>query len=297
MFKISEVDLRYIVTIQNYSITVNSTQEIRNVNYFNFNKELNKYNIPIISLDNVTDFNKIEVLFQEKKIDIALVIGWYNKIPNEMVLKYPFFAIHASLLPAYSGWSPLTWSLINGEKKTGVTFFKMNEYIDAGPIVAQKEIKIKKKENINTLYIKALEVTKNILSTYLPKIANQNFPLSMQDTGRRTVFPARKPEDGKVKFSKNSLDIVRFARAQLTPLPGAFIAHNQYKFILIKVKSVGLHLPGETGQIYFISKRALIKCGKGEVLLKEISFENRIYKTKEISKLFKKLKLVKFEIF
>jgi len=82
------------------------------------------------------------------QIDLCLVYAFSQIIPKEL-LKAPklgFWNIHPSLLPKYRGPSPITYSLIFGEKETGVTIFKMDEKIDHGPIIAQKKLKIKESD-------------------------------------------------------------------------------------------------------------------------------------------------------
>ena len=65
-----------------------------------------------------------------------LFIGWYYIVPKSLrsLAKYGAWGIHASLLPKYAGGAPLSWAIINGEKKTGVTLFKLESGIDNGDI-------------------------------------------------------------------------------------------------------------------------------------------------------------------
>ncbi len=76
--------------------------------------------------------------------DIGLIYAYSSIIPKELlsVPRYGFWCIHPSLLPQYRGPSPIAYSLINGDKKTGVTIFKMDEKIDHGPLIAQQEQEI-----------------------------------------------------------------------------------------------------------------------------------------------------------
>jgi methionyl-tRNA formyltransferase len=68
--------------------------------------------------------------------DAFLVAGWYHMIPKIWRNLAPAYGLHASLLPDYSGGAPLVWAMINGETKTGVTLFQMDDGVDSGPIVA-----------------------------------------------------------------------------------------------------------------------------------------------------------------
>ena len=72
------------------------------------------------------------------KPDLFIVVGWYHILPKSWRNLAPAYGMHASLLPNYSGGAQLFWAMINGEKKTGITLFKMDDGIDSGPIVGQK---------------------------------------------------------------------------------------------------------------------------------------------------------------
>ena len=71
-------------------------------------------------------------------------------LPKEVwsIPKYGTFNVHASLLPQYRGAAPINWALINGEKKTGVTSFLIDEQIDTGAILLYKDCEINKNENV-----------------------------------------------------------------------------------------------------------------------------------------------------
>ena len=69
-----------------------------------------------------------------------LILGWFYKVPKSIrdLSKLGAWGIHASLLPKYAGGSPLTWAIINGEKQTGITLFRLDDGIDDGDIISQK---------------------------------------------------------------------------------------------------------------------------------------------------------------
>jgi methionyl-tRNA formyltransferase len=84
--------------------------------------------------------------------DLFIVAGWYHMIPKLWRELAPAFGLHASLLPNYSGGAPLVWAIINGETKTGITLFKMDDGVDSGLIVDQLEEPIYPGDTIATLY-------------------------------------------------------------------------------------------------------------------------------------------------
>jgi len=84
--------------------------------------------------------------------DAFLVVGWYHMIPKAWRALAPAYGLHASLLPDYSGGAPLVWAMINGETKTGITLFQMDDGVDSGPIADQSKEPIHPTDTIATLY-------------------------------------------------------------------------------------------------------------------------------------------------
>lgn len=145
---------------------------------------------------------------------------------------YGAWGIHASLLPKYAGGAPLNWAIINGEKETGVTLFRMEDGVDDGDIIAQKSYSIEYEDTIKEVYVKATDASKKILNKVLHNINNVVF--KAQNKKNIEVYPQRKPEDGEIDFSKTSIELYNFIRAQSSPYPGAFIRTIDGKKIIIE---------------------------------------------------------------
>ena len=86
------------------------------------------------------------------KPDAFLVAGWYHMIPKSWRKLAPAYGLHASLLPDYSGGAPLVWAMINGETKTGLTCFQMDDGVDSGLIAGQRKENTLPDETIAMLY-------------------------------------------------------------------------------------------------------------------------------------------------
>lgn len=170
------------------------------------------------SMSDPTLFGKIKAL----KPDAFLVVGWYHMIPRRWRELAPAFALHASLLPDYGGGAPLVWAMINGESKTGITLFQMDDGVDSGPIAAQAEEPIRADDTIATLYARIEERGLELLDCTLPRLASHNLELHPQPKSGRRVMPQRSPEDGCIDWSYDAAFIDRWIRAQTRPYPGAF---------------------------------------------------------------------------
>jgi methionyl-tRNA formyltransferase len=154
--------------------------------------------------------------------DFILVVGWYHMIPKAIRSIAPTAGLHASLLPDYSGGAPLVWAIINGEKKTGISFFVMEDGVDSGAIIGQAEEPITFEDTIATLYGRIEEAGLKLVETHLPKIADGTATYTVQDESQRRLVPQRSPEDGKIDWNQEALAIYNFVRAQTKPYPGAF---------------------------------------------------------------------------
>lgn len=156
--------------------------------------------------------------------DLILVLGWYYMLPRKVREKAALgcMGVHASLLPMYRGWAPISWAIINGETETGVTLFHLEDEVDSGDVVAQESFAIDREDTCATVYEKAVEASIRILRELLPQIAVDKAPRIVQNAGDASYFPRRRPEDGLIDWSKTPEQIRNFIRAQTKPYPGAF---------------------------------------------------------------------------
>ena len=212
-----------------------SESKVKNYNYSDLKKVAEEKNIPCYSIEKAE--NKITDYFDEiKKLspDVILVMGWYYMVPKKIrnLAKYGAWGIHASLLPDYAGGAPLVWAIIEGQEKTGVTLFRLEDGVDDGDIIAQKEFTIAQNETISELYDKATESSKEILLHALMDIEHIEF--KKQDKSKIKVYPQRKPADGEIDLSWPAKKIYDFIRAQSSPYPGAFIKTSDNKKIVIE---------------------------------------------------------------
>mgnify|MGYP001176022467 CR=1 FL=1 len=218
-----------------------SKKKIKNYNHADLKQIAKKYKLPYYEIDSSSGkrINAYKAKIAKLNPDLMLVLGWYYKIPKYIrkLSKFGAWGIHASLLPNYAGGAPLTWAIIKGEKKTGVTLFKLDDGVDDGDIILQKSFLIKKQDTIKDVYFKATEKSKEILVKVLNNMDQVRF--TPQDKKKINIFPQRRPEDGEIDLSKSADQIYNFVRAQSSPYPGAFIKTTDGKKLIIeKIKKV-----------------------------------------------------------
>lgn len=209
-----------------------SEKPVTNVNFADFFSLGKEFNIPVVSVTGKMGEYTDEV--RKFAPDLILVIGWYYIVPKSIreIPRLGCAGMHASLLPKYRGGAPLVWAMINGEEKSGLTFFYLEEGVDNGDIISQKEFKIEENDHIADLIEKTTAAALDIIDEYIPLLAENKAPRVKQDESQATYVPQRKPEDGKIDWSWDSKKIKNFIRAQSKPYPGAFTEIDGKKVII-----------------------------------------------------------------
>ena len=213
-----------------------SKTPVQNINYADLSQICTQHNIDFTIIDTEAGqkLSHFEQKILESNPDIILTMGWYHKIPKTIYSKaaHGAWAIHASLLPNYAGGAPLVWALIEGQTKTGVTLFRLDESTDGGDIIRQKDISLENTDTIATAYKKATEASIEILLDALKNYTKIEY--KPQDKSKLKYYPQRCPSDGKIDLSWPGKRIYDFIRAQSTPYPGAYIETVDGKKIIIE---------------------------------------------------------------
>ncbi len=181
-----------------------------------------KLKIPQIK---VSDINNERSLSLIKKYQPELIIvADYNQILSEGLIKIPKFGIlniHPSLLPKYRGPSPIVSAVLAGEKKTGVSIIKINNKIDAGEILSQIEVRIKKNDTSKNLKKSLAIIGAALLTETVPYlIAGEIVPV-VQNEKYATTTKRFQKSDGKISGKESKEMIDRMVRA-FYPWPGVY---------------------------------------------------------------------------
>jgi UDP-4-amino-4-deoxy-L-arabinose formyltransferase/UDP-glucuronic acid dehydrogenase (UDP-4-keto-hexauronic acid decarboxylating) len=190
---------------------------------------------------------------------------YYRKMICDRILKIPpkgALNLHGSLLPRYRGRAPVNWALVHGEKETGLTLHYMVKKPDAGDIVAQRRIEISDEDTALTLYRKLVPLTETILTEAVPLLEDGIAPRIAQDASKATYFGGRKPEDGRIDWTRPSKEIYNLVRAVTHPYPGAFATLAGRKVFIWQSRALEGETQSPPGQI--VSTEPLrIACGTG----------------------------------
>ena len=153
----------------------------------------------------------------------CIVVVAFQILP-ESLFSIPVFGtinIHASLLPKYRGAAPINHAILNGEEKTGVSSFYINEEVDAGTILLQKEIEIEKSDNFGTLYTKLADLGAELIVETLDKLDNEGIAFKVQDLSQISFAPKINKDTCLINWQNAGENIVNQIRA-FSPKPAAY---------------------------------------------------------------------------
>ena len=195
--------------------------------------------IPILQPVKLKDEDFLDFL-QKWNADVFVVVA-FRMLPKEVYAmpKQGTFNVHASLLPQYRGAAPIHWAIINGETKTGITTFFLNNEIDCGDIILQKEIDILPDETTGELYGRMKILGAQLAIETLNNIQFGNFNHLPQSIERNTVLkpaPKIRKEDTYIEWNRPAKDIINKIRG-LSPYPGAvtFLKNNKKDIVTVKI--------------------------------------------------------------
>ena len=172
------------------------------------------------------------------------------------------FNMHGSLLPKYRGRAPVNWAILMGESETGATLHEMVAKPDAGRIVDQQRVPIGPDETAAEVFARVSEAAETVLKRSLPHLLAGTASLKKQDLSKGSYFGARRPEDGRIDWSKSALEIHNLVRAVAPPYPGAFSGTMK----VLRTRLENRQAPhGKTGP-YREGDEWFALCGDGKVL-------------------------------
>ena len=131
------------------------------------------------------------------------------------------FNLHASLLPQYRGAAPINWAIMNGEKETGLTTFRLNEQIDEGEILLQRKTEIGARETAGSLHDRLAAMGRELVVETIRGLESGELKGKAQETtGELKPAPKIFKEDCKIDWTKSGEEIENFVRG-LSPYPAA----------------------------------------------------------------------------
>ena len=185
-------------------------------------------------------------IFNQNNIDLLITVAYGHILKAKLLNKPRFGAInlHYSLLPKYRGAAPVQHAILNGDKKTGVTVFKLDAGMDSGPIYVQQEIEIKSSETTPQLIARLNIIGVDLIEKTL-KMISEGVQPEAQPEANITFAPKFRKSDGEVNWQSTSEKIFNQYRA-LGSNPGVYTTHNEIKIKIstMKEESTEILAPG-----------------------------------------------------
>lgn len=200
------------------------------------------HSIPVyqpVSLKNGEDAEMTMKVLNELSPDLIIVVA-YGKILPKAILDLPKYCInvHASLLPKYRGAGPIQWSVLNGEKVTGVTTMLMAEGLDTGDMLISSSVEIGENETASELHDRLSELGAKVLLDTIDAVKGNTLTPVKQDDSLSNYAPMLTKDMCAIDFSKPAQEVHNHIRG-LSSFPGAMTMLNGKR---LKVyKSVCLH--------------------------------------------------------
>lgn len=250
----------------------------RKLNESAVKKYAKSQNLTILQPTNLKNENFLQEL---KALNANLQIVVAFRMLPKVVWQMPEFGtfnLHASLLPEYRGAAPIHWSIINGESKTGVTTFFIDDKIDTGEIILQEEITVLNNETVGTLHDKLMYLGAKLVSKTVDYISKGEIKTTKQPDLEEKFAPKLNPENTKIDWT-DSLDNIYNKIRGLNPFPAAWsIIKNDNEEVSAKIYAVKKEEEEHNysfGKIIATKKELKVAVNKGYIIIEEIKLSGK----------------------
>ena len=218
--------------------------------------------------------NKEEYEFLKKlDFDLAIVVAYGQIIPKEFLnlSKKGFINIHASILPKWRGAAPIQRSIMNLDKKIGISIMKITEQLDTGAVCNVYKIDLEDNLNANDVSEKLSSIAADKILDNIDNILQDKAKFIEQDHSKATYASKIKKEEGKINWNENARNIIGKING-LYPVPGAFFIFKGERYKILKAEmGIGSGNPGE-----IISDYLEVVCGDNKsIKIKELQREGK----------------------
>jgi methionyl-tRNA formyltransferase len=231
--------------------------------------------LTVLQPEKLKDPQFLETL-QSLNADLQIVVA-FRMLP-EIVWNMPPMGtlnLHGSLLPQYRGAAPINWAIINGEKTTGVTTFRLKHEIDTGDVLLAEEIKIEEDNNAGTLHDKMKEIGARVLFKTVVGLAENSINETPQSNSNIKHAPKIFTETCKIDWNKTADEIHNLIRG-LSPYPAAFTYLEEKKLKIFNAKKE-ITIPQINPGLFDTDGKTFLRftCTDGFVHILELQLEGK----------------------
>ncbi len=223
-------------------------------------------------LDYVTPDSPADPALFERiaKLEPDFIFSFYYRhmIAPELLglARHGAFNMHGSLLPKYRGRVPVNWAVLHGETETGATLHEMTVKPDAGAILSQVSVPILPDDTAFEVFGKCAVAAEQALWQVLPALMQGSAPRLPNDVKSGSYFGGRKPEDGRIDWSRPAQAVYNLHRAVAPPYPGAFTEVAGHRYVIGRAR-LALHAPADLPPGLAVVDNSIFGvCGDGRAL-------------------------------
>jgi methionyl-tRNA formyltransferase len=205
-----------------------------------------------------------------------IVVAAYGKIFPPALLALPHHGcinVHASLLPKYRGAAPIQWAILRGETITGITIMQMNEGMDTGDVLLQRQTTIDDRETYGELQLRLAELGAAALLEALERLKRGELRPQPQDDRAATMAPMIDKEDGRLDWRRPAVELARVVRA-FNPWPSAFTTIDGVLLKIHRARALDARTDSP-GTVLRADETILVGCGEGALQLDELQMAGR----------------------
>ncbi|GAB4161022.1 MAG: methionyl-tRNA formyltransferase [Winogradskyella sp.] len=239
-----------------------------------------KHNLNVLQPTNLKADSFIEEL-KTLSANLQIVVA-FRMLPNVVwsMPEYGTFNLHASLLPQYRGAAPIHWAIINGEEKTGVTTFFIDEKIDTGAIILSEETKIHEDTTVGQLHDKLMAIGSELVVKTVRQIEKDEVTTVVQPKSDNLKTAYKLDRDNcKIDWTK-SLDTIYNKIRGLNPFPAAwcYLENDEEDLLSIKlygVEKVYVSHNLDAGLIFSTKTELRVSCKGGYIKVNEMQLPGK----------------------
>lgn len=209
-----------------------------------------------------------ELLAQIRAVRPDLMFSFYYRhmLPQAILDLAPAYNMHGSLLPRFRGRAPVNWAVLHGATEIGASLHEMTVKPDAGAIVARQAVPILPDDTAFEVFGKVTVAAELALYNVLPALLAGTAPRLPNDLSQGSYFGGRKPEDGRIDWSRPAAEVYNLHRAVAPPYPGAFTDLGGQRYIIERARPYKGDVNGLPPGLAVVDNAIVGVCGDGRAL-------------------------------
>lgn len=206
--------------------------------------------LPVVQPDKIKNNQELRAQLAAFAPEAIIVVGYGRIIPKWMIdlPRHGNINLHASLLPKYRGAAPIQWAIARGETVTGATTMRIDEGLDTGDILLQREMPIDPEDTAVTLAPRLAKMGAELMLETLRGLEAGSIQPRKQDHTQATLAPILEKDEGRIDFHREAPEILNRLRG-FQPWPGAFTSFRGKNLTLHRARLAAYGMPPQHAKV------------------------------------------------